>query len=51
MITDYLVTFDDIATLQKRNEQLLAVVRKLSEEQEQLERSGTAGVQGGCADH
>lgn len=41
VISDYLVTFDDVAELQTRNAQLLQVVRKLSEEQEKWNSSNS----------
>lgn len=39
VISEYLLTFDDIMELQTRNIQLLKVVRKLSEDQERTELS------------
>ena len=43
IISDYLVAFDDIKELQTRNTQLLKVVRKLSEDQENIENKTMTG--------
>ena len=43
IISDYLVTFEDIKELQTRNTQLLKVVRKLSEDQENIENKTKTG--------
>ena len=43
VISEHLLTFDDVSELQTRNAQLLKVVRKLSQEQEQLEARAQAG--------
>merc|ERR1711871_160570 len=43
VISDYLVTFENVQELQQKNMQLLQITRKLAEDQERLETEGREG--------